>query len=101
MGGWAGYPLDIVDFRHDGRVVTGHGLKSSGFIEWVRNNEKYLNLFHRVPKDFFKKPVAYLQTFLEDLGLELDFRIVKAKGGVKIYEYNANEDRLKLIRRFT
>ena len=101
MGGWAGYPLATVDFRHDGRVVTGHFLKSSGYIEWVHNNEKYLNLFHRVPKDFFKKPVAYLQTFLEDLGLELDCRKVKTPDKRVIKEYHANEDRLKLIRRFT
>jgi len=100
MLSWAGYSFIDGELRHDGRIVTGHGLRSSGFIQWVKREAKFIGIFHRLPKDIDEKPVSYLQTFLEDLGLELTFKKLK-QGGKVITEYHASEDKLKLIRQFT
>lgn len=97
---FAGYSFIDGELRHDGRVVTGQGLRSSGFIQWVKREAKFIGIFHRLPKDIDEKPVSYLQTFLEDLGLELTFKKLK-QGGKVITEYHASEDKLKLIRQFT
>jgi len=100
MLAWAGYSFIDGELRHDGRVVTGQSLRSGGFVKWVKSQAKFIGLFHSLPKDFHERPIVYLQTFLEDLGLELTCKKVQVKGKVMIREYHANEDRLKLIRRF-
>ena len=99
MLAWAGYSFIDWELRHDGRVVTGKSLRSGGFIKWAKEQAKFVCLFHTIPKDFDERPIVYLQTFLGDLGLELTCKSVKTPDRV-IREYHANEDKLKLIRRF-
>ena len=92
----AGYSIVDGQIVNDDRSITRTILIQQGFVKRCQKAKKHLQLFHVIPEDLTDNPMQYLQTFLADLGLELNGRQKKCGGKIEWF-YKASITKIGLI----